>query len=772
MRVFFKKNQKIIQLNLIFAISLLGVLVIAGSAQAEGWFDIEQGFINFLAKLLSAVIGLLGTLITWAVGLVKGVIETGNPQNVSVVENGWAIVRDITNMFFILILLIIAFATILRRESYGMKSLLPKLIGVALLINFSLVLAGAVIDFANALTKSFLQDGKLFEEYLPQALGIPKYVQTTAEGGMEDKKTTWHCSLGGYSPIETAQPTKEQCEEYHEKCQGNCFSVTSSPQDAETAAAKLADHDFTYNMVMSMALSIVFMMIALFVLLSLALMFFYRILILWFLLILIPIVLLLWVLPATASMFSKWMNKFFKWTFFAPIAIFFVWLSITSWISFLNGGGSNPGGEISAGMSEIAEYSLLAQQAVPNMFLPENLIQFILVCGMLVGSLVAAQSLSIHGASGAINFGRKWGRKGAMGLAKYPAKYGLYKPAKFGKRKAEEYSARKGFEGRFQAGLQKSVGRVPGVRRGLRSARDRLEKQKDSVKQAKTKYENWSNDHIYGQYKTGNTYDKIAMAQTLAQRGKLKEKPELGFEDSDIKQATQYAYNLGVEKDILKARPELSADLAKKMGKTKQEAVDDTVKGMKPADFGNLDSNSLTPEVRNSILKQFQQGGQLGKAHLNEAAKNNIAIHNTIQGEILEPNYDSLRNDIKKYLEEGELSKDDNSKVGDLKNFLSQQGSKNPAAFDSTLNKFQAHDMPDLAKGFSGQDLPGGLKDAITRQFQQKGNWDANHLSSIMQANPELYQQIGDSLYQDFANLRQDVKDFLKSNPSRVIFHK
>ncbi len=665
-----QKQKFLICFSLIFIISLFGVLLIAGNAQAEGgWFDVEQGLINFLAKFLSAIIGLLGTIVVWVVGLAKGVIETGNLQNASLVKDGWAIVRDVTNMFFILILLIIAFATILRRESYGMKALLPKLVGVALLINFSLVLAGAVIDFANGLTNSFLQDGKLFEEYIPQALNLPGYIGTTAEGELESKEV-WHCYVekNWWFDISEYALSQDACEAAHSNCVGNCQPLTLNQEQAETAAEQLGNIDYTYNMVMAMFLSIVFMMIAIFVLSALALMFFYRILVLWFLLILMPIVLLLWVLPATANMFGKWMNKFFKWTFFGPICTFFVWLSITSWIRFLQGSGSSPAGGASFEMSEIAEYGMLAQQTVPNMFLPENLVQFILVCGMLIGSLVAAQSLSIHGATGAIGLGKKWGKTAAG----YPLRFAKG-TAKAGGRATGQAALRTGAPEKAISWLQEQTRRVPGVRRGLRPARDYLETRKGQINEAKKKYENWSNDHIYGQHKTGNTYEKIAMAQILAQRGKLKAKPELGFKEEDIRKATKYAYNLGAEKDILKARPELAGGLAKKMGKTKQEAISDVISGFKPADVKSLDPGSLTSEVKESVLKQFQAGGKWSKEHLNEAAKYDVQVHNTIQNEILQPNYESLRDDIKKYLGEAQTTKKEeaapnNGNVVDLKN--------------------------------------------------------------------------------------------------------
>lgn len=76
-------------------------------------------------------------------------------QNRTMIEVGWGLSRDVANMFFILILLIIAISTILQFQRYGAKALLAKLIIIALVINFSLMGGYMIIDFANLLSKGF-----------------------------------------------------------------------------------------------------------------------------------------------------------------------------------------------------------------------------------------------------------------------------------------------------------------------------------------------------------------------------------------------------------------------------------------------------------------------------------------------------------------------------------------------------------------------------------------------------------------------------------------
>jgi len=69
---------------------------------------------------------------------------------------GWTICRDLCNLFFVLLLLVIAFATIFRIQTYSAKALLPKFILAIFLINFSMVIATTVVDFGQILMFEFV----------------------------------------------------------------------------------------------------------------------------------------------------------------------------------------------------------------------------------------------------------------------------------------------------------------------------------------------------------------------------------------------------------------------------------------------------------------------------------------------------------------------------------------------------------------------------------------------------------------------------------------
>ncbi len=69
---------------------------------------------------------------------------------------GWSIVRNFVNMFFILILIIIGLSTSLQVETYRWQKTLPRLVAVALLVNFTPVFLGVIIDAANMMMNYFV----------------------------------------------------------------------------------------------------------------------------------------------------------------------------------------------------------------------------------------------------------------------------------------------------------------------------------------------------------------------------------------------------------------------------------------------------------------------------------------------------------------------------------------------------------------------------------------------------------------------------------------
>lgn len=188
-------------------------------------------------------------------------------------STGWIQVRDLANMFVVLGFVVIALATILRFNDYEAKKLLPKLIGVALLINFSGLFCGLIIDGTNIFTIHFLKAGGgnvgidmvgLFDK-------AASLVDWKKLGGMKDK---------------TAYITNA------------IFFVIAYGM---TAIA------FFYLSIILVARQAIFGV----------------------LFVLSPLAFICWVFPATNKLWKMWLENFIKWGLIGAQVAFFIWIAST-----------------------------------------------------------------------------------------------------------------------------------------------------------------------------------------------------------------------------------------------------------------------------------------------------------------------------------------------------------------------------------------------------------------------------------------------------------
>lgn len=132
-------------------ISVVGIFILAAPVQA--------GF-EWAAELLGGIIGwiisALGIILVLIIKALVAVAQYNKFIDAQAVENGWRIVRDVANMFFVVVLLVIAFATILNQEKYSYKTWLPKVILMAVLINFSKTICGILIDVTQVVMLTFV----------------------------------------------------------------------------------------------------------------------------------------------------------------------------------------------------------------------------------------------------------------------------------------------------------------------------------------------------------------------------------------------------------------------------------------------------------------------------------------------------------------------------------------------------------------------------------------------------------------------------------------
>src|SRR6056297_2030276 len=81
-----------------------------------------------------------------------------NPVGNPIIELGLEITRPFANLAIVFFLILIGLATAINYKSYQAQQLLPKLVAVAILVNFIPLAAGAVIDAANIVTFYFFEN--------------------------------------------------------------------------------------------------------------------------------------------------------------------------------------------------------------------------------------------------------------------------------------------------------------------------------------------------------------------------------------------------------------------------------------------------------------------------------------------------------------------------------------------------------------------------------------------------------------------------------------
>ncbi|MFH1621328.1 MAG: hypothetical protein ABIB04_04570 [Patescibacteria group bacterium] len=149
---------------------LIGVFgcVLPGLASGDVLAGIMNGVADAifrpLAVFLCAILYMIAAMITGIVMILMHILINVAQYNTFVgarpVELGWPLVRDVVNMFFIVVLLVIAFSTIIGYEPFHYKAHLPKLLLMVVLINFSKTLIGVLIDFSQVITLTFVNGFK------------------------------------------------------------------------------------------------------------------------------------------------------------------------------------------------------------------------------------------------------------------------------------------------------------------------------------------------------------------------------------------------------------------------------------------------------------------------------------------------------------------------------------------------------------------------------------------------------------------------------------
>ena len=118
---------------------------------------VTAGILALMLGLSLALMTQANVFLSWAISSPFNLAMTYPNGNI-IIELGWTLMRDFTNMLFILGLAYIGLATALDIAGFDTKKAFINLLLIALLINFTPVICGAIVDISNIITNFFTED--------------------------------------------------------------------------------------------------------------------------------------------------------------------------------------------------------------------------------------------------------------------------------------------------------------------------------------------------------------------------------------------------------------------------------------------------------------------------------------------------------------------------------------------------------------------------------------------------------------------------------------
>lgn len=231
------------------------------------------------------------------------------------VSEGWKIVRDLSNIFFIFILLYIAFAMILGLENVKAKEMMVNVVIIGLLINFSLFFTKVVIDSSNILARVFYNSEAIKEK----TAGNTKATIGGFSLGQKDNDEI-SLSSGIVSQANPQNIVRHATKIGKLQDQGN---TTGEASEASLGAG---------GFLLVTILAILINLVGIFVFVSVALVFIARVIGLWLAMIFAPFAFLSYIVPALSSIkmvgWKSWWSDLIALSFVAPLFMFMLYLII------------------------------------------------------------------------------------------------------------------------------------------------------------------------------------------------------------------------------------------------------------------------------------------------------------------------------------------------------------------------------------------------------------------------------------------------------------
>ena len=226
------------------------------------------------------------------------------------VVQGWGIVRDFCNMFFIFVLLYVAFATILGLHGFSTKETIINVIIIGVLINFSLFAAQMIIDTSNILARVFYNSNTIT-------------ITQGGANGVTDNTPGLALGSNGVLPLSAALVNKVNP-------QNLIINATSVGQIPDKGGQGSDDGISAGTFILVTLLATGINIVGFLTFLSVGLIFVARVIGLWLAMIFVPFTFFTYMVPSMQGIgmvgWKKWWPETISLAFLAPIFIFFLYL--------------------------------------------------------------------------------------------------------------------------------------------------------------------------------------------------------------------------------------------------------------------------------------------------------------------------------------------------------------------------------------------------------------------------------------------------------------
>lgn len=192
-KLFWQTNRKLLLFSGIFLGVLIMVIIFSPSAEAWTIKGIAKGFgelvlaalLSIFNALLYAFVVVIFMILSICIWIMVQAASWQEFINVPAVVAGWTIARDLVNIGFIAVLLYISFMTILNKIDWQ-KQLIQLLFAV-ILVNFSRMIVGILIDFSQVIMLTFVNGFRqIAGGNIIQKLGLADYLNYSFTGDIDE----------------------------------------------------------------------------------------------------------------------------------------------------------------------------------------------------------------------------------------------------------------------------------------------------------------------------------------------------------------------------------------------------------------------------------------------------------------------------------------------------------------------------------------------------------------------------------------------------------